>query len=213
MQAIEGLIELNRRGVAPDRFRPLLQELDSAGLLTSEGSGPPPIAGVIELYNRGVLNDRNSPDFNRDLRRQYLPIMHRLVTQGLVTPYVPQNQRGNPYLRLAGHGMTFGLSDEIRGGLGAVRDVITGDAPSLGEGYDYNLAVQREGLRQARSQAGPVAGTLAEVVGGFASPVMAMRALAPGASVAQRANQAGLHAAGYGALQGFGEGEGGRAFL
>lgn len=209
MQAIEGLIELSRRGQTPDRFRPLIQELDSAGLLTSEGSGPPPIAGVIELYNRGVLNDRNSPDFNRDLRRQYLPIMHRLVTQGLVTPYVPQNQRDNPYLRLAGHGTTFGLSDEIRGGLGAVRDVITGDAPSLSEGYDYNLAVQRENLRQSRRQAGPIGSVAAEVVGGFASPAMAASALPAGATVMQRARQFGTHAAGYGAVQGFGEAEGG----
>lgn len=209
MQAIEGLIELSRRGQTPDRFRPLIQELDSAGLLTSEGSGPPPIAGVIELYNRGVLNDRNSPDFNRDLRRQYLPIMHRLVTQGLVTPYVPQNQRDNPYLRLSGHGTTFGLSDEIRGGLGAVRDVITGDAPSLSEGYDYNLAVQRENLRQSRRQAGPIGSVAAEVVGGFASPAMAASALPAGATVMQRARQFGTHAAGYGAVQGFGEAEGG----
>lgn len=209
MQAIEGLIELNRRGVAPDRFRPLIQELDSAGLLTSEGSGPPPIAGVIELYNRGVLNDRDNPDFNRDLRRQYLPIMQRLVTQGLVRAYVPQNQRDNSFMRLFGHGRTFGFSDEIRGGLGAVRDVITGDAPSLSEGYDYNLAVQRANLGQSRQALGPVGAVASEIAGGLASPVMRMNALAPNATVAQRANQFGTHAAGYGAIQGFGEGEGG----
>lgn len=210
MQPLEALVELERRGAAPERFRPLLQELDQAGLLASENGGPPQIANVIELYNRGVLNDRGHQDFNRELRGRYLPIMQRLVRDGLVQAYVPQNQRDNGYQRRVQHGQTFGFSDEIMAGLGAVRDRITGDAASLGEGYDYNLAVQRENLRQARANTGPL-GTVAEIAGGFASPVMPMNVLTQGASVGARANQFGMHAAGYGAVSGFGEAEGGVA--
>jgi hypothetical protein len=208
MQPLEALVELERRGAAPERFRPILNDLNAAGMLTAGDNGLPQIAGVIELYSRGVLNDRDNPDFNRNLGRQYLPIMQRLVAQGLVTPYVPQNQRDGT-LRLMQHGQTFGFSDEIQAGLGAVRDRITGDAQSLGEGYDYNLAVQRENMRQARRQTGPIGAVAAEVVGGLLSPAARMRSLGEGATVAQRANQIGLHSAGYGAVQGFGEAEGG----
>lgn len=213
MQPLEALVELERRGAAPERFRPILQELDQAGLLTSENGGPPGIAGIIELYNRGVLNDRDAPDFNRDLGRRFLPIMQRLVSQQLVEPYVPQNQRdtgASAYLRRATHGLTFGFSDEIQAGLGAVRDRITGDAPSLSEGYDYNIAVQRANLDRARRETG-VVGTAAEVVGGLGRPSQSIMAGAgtQAMSTGQRTAEAAAYGAGFGAVQGFGEAEGG----
>lgn len=213
-QPLEALLELERRGSAPDRFRPILQELDQAGMLTASPNGLPQIANVVELYARGVITDRANPDWNRDLYRRYFPLMQRLVGTGLVNAYIPQNQRDNDYQRLAAHGITYGLSDEIRGGLGAVRDVvggyINGANTNLSDSYDYNLAVERAQIAQARRNTG-VGGVAAEIVGGIAAPMLRGPQVAEGATVVQRANTAGVQAAGYGAAQGFGEGEGGAA--
>lgn len=214
MQPIEALVELERRGATPERFRPIISELEGQGLLTSQNGGLPAIAGVVELYNRGVITDRDNPDWNRDLYRRYFPLIQRLVGSGLVNAYIPEAQRDNSYLRLASHGLTYGFSDEIRGGLGAVRDVIGGAIhgadTNLSDSYDYNLALERSQIARARRDTG-IAGTVAEVVGGVAAPMARGPQLAQNASVAQRGNAAGVQAAGYGAIQGFGEGEGGLA--
>lgn len=211
-QPLEALIELERRGAAPDQFRPLLQELDSSGMLTAAPNGLPQIASVVELYSRGVLTDRDNPDWNRDLYRRYFPLMQKLVGQGLVQPYIPQAQRDNNYQRLAAHGITYGLSDEIRGGLGAVRDVVggmvNGANTNLSDSYNYNLALERSQVADARRQTG-VGGMAAELVGGIAAPMGRGPQLAEGATVLQRGHALGTQAAAYGAVQGFGEAQGG----
>lgn len=213
MQPIEALVELERRGATPERFRPLVAELDSQGLLSSRDGRLPAIAGVIELYSRGVLTDTNADGYNADASRQYLPLVRRLVGAGLVTPYIPESQREGALAgmaRRAVHGLTAGTIDEIGAGLGALHDASFGGGTNLSEDYDYNLAVQRHQYRQAQRNAGLLGGA-AEIVGGFLMPAARLRALGPGATVTERAHQLGTASAAYAAATGFGEGEGGFA--
>ena len=117
----------------------------------------------------------------------------------------------NPYGNASWQGLTFGFGDEIGAGIRT--------ALGQGEGYDFNLAVERELLRRQRQER-PIGMAGAEIVGG-ALPAF----LLPGAGVARSgeaattaatkgpgildrvADTAGAGAA-YGGLYGIGSGEG-----
>lgn len=216
-QPLEALLELERRGSAPDRFRPILQELDQAGMLTASPNGLPQIANVVELYARGVLNDPSAEGYSEDVGRRYMPIIRKLVSAQLVTPSIPTSQREGYWsgmARSAVRGISAGFIDEAGATLSAINDYVagatSGDNVSVGDAYDYNLQVQRHLNAQARRNTG-LAGMAAEMAGGMLLPIGRLRALGTEATVGQRAHEMGRQAAGYGAVTGFGEGEGGFA--
>ena len=110
-----------------------------------------------------------------------------------------------------GRGMRLGYGDEIGAAVGAgIKSMFTDK--TFGEAYDEGLARRRAMATQQRDES-PVTSFVGEALGGAltTAPLAAATAGKAGLSVAQQALRSGAVGAGTGAVQGFGEGEGGLA--
>jgi hypothetical protein len=112
-----------------------------------------------------------------------------------------------------GQGLSFGLSDELTGGVMGAWDAMTGDA-KFSEAY----AKHRDEARAANKiaeLANPKSYMAGDIAGGVATSLIPVAGLAgragmlgkAGASMAKRGVTAGAHAAGQGALEDFGRSE------
>lgn len=116
---------------------------------------------------------------------------------GGLDPNIYNPEGGQGIIDLAKQGITFGLADEAAGAGGYLGALITGNDPS--KAYTRERDAARENVRRARI-AHPVVGTLAEFMGGGAGTKIASGVMSVGNMVRQ--------GAGFGALGGFGYGEG-----
>lgn len=112
------------------------------------------------------------------------------------------------------HGATFGLNEPIAAGLIGGQNYVGnllsgGPSKSFGDFYNEQLEKQRS-QRQAFEANSPIAGTLGEVAGGFAAvPAKAVAAIQAAPSLANQAWQGLKTGSVFGALNGFGNAEGG----
>lgn len=118
----------------------------------------------------------------------------------------PKPNRALSAVQQAAHGLTFGGIDEMAGAVGGLMR-----APGEGtfaEGYAETRDKARGELDAGR-QAYPVQSAVSEVAGGIANPAARVGSLGQGASALRRLIAGSLGGAGYGALYGYGTGEGG----
>jgi hypothetical protein len=112
----------------------------------------------------------------------------------------------------ATQGLTFGFADELgAGGRALARgatNLIQGKDADLSGNYDRALADIR-GREKQFAEEHPVASTTANIVGGLATGGPAAKAVVAAPSIPRAIGTAATTGAGYGALGGFGAGEGG----
>lgn len=108
-----------------------------------------------------------------------------------------------------GRGMRLGYGDEIGAAIGAGAKALFTDQ-TFGQAYDEGLARRRAHAAQQRDEY-PVTSFVGEALGGAltTAPLAAATAGKAGLGVMQQALRSGAVGAGTGAVQGFGEGEGG----
>jgi hypothetical protein len=111
-------------------------------------------------------------------------------------------------------GVTFGFADEVGAAGGAtgaaLRNMLSGEAPQMGEAYDRILSEKRSDLKAFQEQA-PIASTLAEFTGGFATAPAKLATSLVKQTLPQTIKTGAATGAGYGGLAGIGHAEGGAA--